>query len=263
MASLHPHKRPCLLSPLEHQREFELLLHDPSRMPYFLDFLMDLGGHNLLMFWLEAEQFAEYTGNARECLDRARGMVERHLGLSIRDNEVNGDSDDVEKRDVHESASSRSVRARNTALALTRRVRQKLRQAVYTDGGDSSSTSGGRWCDAGREDNDDEWSDYGAGGCGAGCSMLNEDEDVSIDLEEDAVVGDRWGRYGAQSKPKSKHRSSLDRRSGAQWRLKVEAHNEATARLSCATVNLFAEAQALAGAQVRCNTTCAHMYVFI
>ena len=52
---------PLRLTHLQQQREFEMLLHDPSRMPYFLDFLMDHGGHNLLMFWLEAEQFAEFT----------------------------------------------------------------------------------------------------------------------------------------------------------------------------------------------------------
>ena len=252
MASFHVHKRHCALSPLEHQRQFELLLHDPSRMPYFLDFLMDLGGHNLLMFWLEAEQFAEYTGNARECFDRARGMVERHLGLTPRDGEVSLNIDDGGNSGLRISVteftsdSSRSSRARNTTLALTQRVRQQLLQAV-----NANSCIGPM-----DDDDDDEWSDggsYGSGGSGVGCTMPSEDEDASVDPEEDAVVGDRWGRYGAQSK--KQHYRAGPKRSGAQWRLKAAAHSEATARLASATVNLFAEAQALAGAQVKLLTS--------
>lgn len=232
---------------------------------------MDLDGHNLLMFWLEAEQFAEYTGNARECLDRARGMVERHLGLTPCVGEVSLDSDDGGNsgRSIvvpeFASDSSRSSRTRNTTLMLTQRVRQQLRQAVSADGDGSSSMSNRLLNYPGHDDDDDdEWcggGSYGSGGSGAGCSMPSEDEDASIDPEEDAVVGDRWGRYGAQSK--TRHYHAGPRWSGARWQLKAAAHSEASARLACATVNLFAEAQALAGAQVNGSTalrTCSDVF---
>lgn len=261
MASTQGHKRLYPLSPLEHQRQFELLLHDPSRMPYFLDFLMDLGGHNLLMFWLEAEQFAEYTGNAHDCLDRARGMVERHVGLTARGDERSSDEDEGEKGGAAGGleATGGPPPPLRTTLALTKRVRQRLRRAVSSvlpsGGGDSAGDD--RWTD---NDDDDEWGDGsygGAGASGVGYSGPGEDEDGGVDPEEDAVVGGRWGRFGAQS-AKARRRGGRNcwrvaetrGRPGSARRLKAAARREATARLACATVNLFAEAQALAAAQV-------------
>lgn len=253
MASPHVHKRLYPLNPLEHQRQFELLLHDPSRMPYFLDFLMDLGGHNLLMFWLETEQFAEYTGNARDCLDRARGIVERHVGLTARNDDESSSDDEGRQSSAVSWAegSGGPPPPLRTTLALTKRVRQRLRRAVSSvlpGSGRGNRAGNVGWTD---DDEDGDWGDGygGAGGSDGGYGGPGEDEDGGVDPEEEAVVGAQWGRFGPQAKPRRRG-GSRGWPGGATARLQAAAHREATARLACATVNVFAEAQALAAAQV-------------
>lgn len=101
---------------LSESREFEMLLQDSSRMTYFLDFLMDNNAHNLLMFWLEAEQFAEFTGDASSCFEQAKALIDRYIGLEPKPNE-----DDVIDSNHSEP---------RTTIALTKEIKSKLRGAV-------------------------------------------------------------------------------------------------------------------------------------
>jgi hypothetical protein len=220
---------------IEHQREFEMLLHDPTRMPYFLDFLMDFGGHNLLMFWLEAEQFAEYTGDGRECFESAKGMVERYIGLV-------GHDDDPSDDEVVDDEECSSPPKLLTTLALTRQVREKLRRSVslmpaaFSSSGThrgSQGSNGGQWTD---EETDDEIDNDGVGGrslyAGAELGLHDWDEsDEPCDEEERAVLGARWGHY------KDGPRGGF-------------AGPSAFGHLDCACSDLFGDAQAMVARQL-------------
>jgi len=243
------------------QREFEYLLHDPSRMPYFLDFLMDLGGHNILMFWLEAEQFAEFTGDARECLGRARGLVERYIGLSSPDDDDDDDDDDADADYDYVGGSAKPDQAMKlrTTLALSRAVKERLRRAVSTV---PPKGGVGAWGSAGfttEEDNSscEDYPDPDAGGSTGSLYDERVGSDGGEDEEANAVCGARWGRYGDQAPRRNPHRSraSSSRRGGGGDSGKESpgvalARSEATARLLCASADLFCEAQAQAAAQL-------------
>jgi hypothetical protein len=105
-------------APLADCREFEIMLQDSSRMTYFLDFLMDHGAHQLLMFWVEAEQFAEFTGDATACYEQAKALIDRYIGLVP-------SPDENTTKDLQKLSSKP-----RTTLALSSEVKKRLRDAV-------------------------------------------------------------------------------------------------------------------------------------
>ena len=109
----------------DHHQGLMMLLLDPARMPYFLDYLVDRGGEKLLMFWLEAEQLAEFTGDAKDAYHRAHAFVDKYVGLEPKPGEGEEDSAGGD--------------GKRTTPHLPSAVRQRLRQAVTAPGREKRS----------------------------------------------------------------------------------------------------------------------------
>ena len=93
--------------------DFRFTTFAPDRMPFFLDFLMSKGSHDILMFLVEAEQLSEFTGSAEDAFLRLRNFVERYVGLVPQEGEdESGDG------------------SRRLTPFLPQAVRRKLREAV-------------------------------------------------------------------------------------------------------------------------------------
>ena len=58
---------------------FSTLLYSPNRLPYLVDFLVGCGAADLLMFWLEVEQFTEFAGSENDYWDCATRIHDRFL----------------------------------------------------------------------------------------------------------------------------------------------------------------------------------------
>ena len=61
--------------------QFDDVLHHSKSLPYFLDFLVEHGCANGLLFWIAVEQFKCLTGRTKDSLQQARVIFDQFFAI--------------------------------------------------------------------------------------------------------------------------------------------------------------------------------------